>query len=403
MAHWEVWLCDPSGVRLTCLRRTAGFAVSRVQNAIGATTIVLPEYYDDLVKLDYILEYWRKPNGGTLKFYRSYFMRHWRYDEDTHTTQVWGYDGNYITDGRTVAYDAASAQSLQTDYLDDMCKVIAIDAFGADAGAGRDLSSVGGGVSVAAELGAAPSATKGFSWRGVLDVFADLAAASRAAGTNLYYDMVESFTSAGKIAWTFRTYTGTRGADHTSDSDNPLHFGAAWGNLSGGYYEVDHTEERKYGFGRGQGERMRLVAEGITRRGDGQFGDGTNIARVDHLHRNLLFAALDVQTRHTFFHALALVPHTRIPLDRTAIYTEIGHFAHERIGGRFPDIGSQRTRIGASQFFLVTVLAEHNLGRTLGGRGHQIHHGVQQGADTNFMPACGHENRHERSRVDNVL
>ena len=67
--------------------------------------------------------------------------------------------------------------------------------------------------------------------------------------------MVESFTSAGKIAWTFRTYTGTRGADHTSDSDNPLHFGAAWGNLSGGYYEVDHTDERNYIYGRGQGER----------------------------------------------------------------------------------------------------------------------------------------------------
>lgn len=255
MSHWEIWLCDPEGVRLACLDRTAGFAVSRVANGIGACAIVLPDYYDDMVKLDYILEFWRKPNGGALKFFGAYFMRRWRYDDDSGTTGVWGYDGNYLAQGRIVAYDAASAQSLQTDYLDDMMKVMIIDAIGADAGTDRILTSVGGGVTIAAELGAAPSATKGFSWRNVHDVLLDLAAASKKAGTNLYFDMVPSFTSTGKIAWTFRTFTGQRGADHTSDSSNPLHFGAAWGNLSGGYYEIDHSSEWNYVYGRGQGTK----------------------------------------------------------------------------------------------------------------------------------------------------
>jgi len=257
MSAWEIWLCDPEGTRLALLDRTGGFGVSRVSNAIGATAITLPPLYDNLFGLDYILEYWRKPTGGSMKFFNAYFIRRWRYEDagGNEYTVVWGYDGNYIPAGRIVAYDAASAQALQTDYLDDMMKVTMIDALGADAGTGRILTSVGGGVTIAAELGDAPSATKGMSWRNVFDVCVDLADASRAAGTNLYFDMVPSFTSAGKIAWQFVTATTQRGYDRTQDSDNPVFFGRQWGNLEGGYWERDHESEYNYVYGRGQGFR----------------------------------------------------------------------------------------------------------------------------------------------------
>ena len=255
MAAWEIWLCDPAGTRLALLDRTGGFAVSRVASAIGATVITLPPSYDGLFGLDYILEYWRKPAGGSMKFFNAYFTRKWRYEDASgnELTLLWGYDANYLLSGRIVAYDAGSAQALLTDHADDAMKIIAIDALGADAGAGRILTSVGGGVTIAAELAAAVSMTKGVSWRKVLDVFQDLAAASRAGGTNLYFDMVPSFTSAGLIAWTFQTFTTLRGKDRTQDSDNPLFFGRTWGNLEGGYYEIDHTDEYNYVYGRGQG------------------------------------------------------------------------------------------------------------------------------------------------------
>jgi hypothetical protein len=82
--------------------------------------------------------------------------------------------------------------------------------------------------------------------------------------------MVPSFTTSDKIAWQFQTFTGQRGQDRSADSDNPAVFGQAWGNLEGGYYEVDHSEEANYIHGRGLGRedgRFTGDAEDETRQG----------------------------------------------------------------------------------------------------------------------------------------
>jgi hypothetical protein len=199
-------------------------------------------------------------------------VRKWLFQDadGNDTTVLWGYDGNYLISGRIVASAAESAQALMTDYLDDMIKAVITDTLAGDAGTGRNLAAVAGGLTVAADLSAAPSATKAFAWDNVLSALQDICEASRAAGTNLYFDMLPSFTSAGLIAWQLATFTGQRGADHGADSDNPVYFGRDWGNLEGGYYGVDHTEEVNYMYGRGQGsrgERIEGDASDTTRSG----------------------------------------------------------------------------------------------------------------------------------------
>lgn len=263
---WDIWLCEPNGTRITLLEYTSGFACTRVRNGVGVAVITLSPDYDDLFGVDYLLEFWRYPESGAPKLFNVYMVRKWLFsDGDGNlTTVLWGYDGNYLLSGRIIASAAESAQALMTAELDDMIKAIVIDTLGADAGAGRDLSSVAGGFSVAADLSAAPSATKAFAWQNVLEALQDISEASRAAGTALYFDVEPSF-SGEQIAWKFSTYTTRRGADHGADSDDPVYFGLQWGNLSGGYYGVDHSEEVNYVYGLGVGnEGQRIGIDGST-------------------------------------------------------------------------------------------------------------------------------------------
>ena len=255
MSEWEVWLDDASGNRITTLDYTGGFSVTRRRNAIGAMTITLPSSYDDLIGLDSIIEFWRKSAGGALKLFNAYFVRRWIYSDASgvERTQLWGYDANYLIAGRVVGYDAASAQALMTDQFDDMLKAIVVDNVGTDAAALRNISAVGGGITVQGDLAAAPSGTKGMSWQNVLEVLQDISEASAQNGTALYFDMIPQFASTGKIGWQFQTFTTRRGNDHSSTSDNPVFFGRQWGNLEGGYLEYDHTDELNYIYGRGQG------------------------------------------------------------------------------------------------------------------------------------------------------
>lgn len=266
MATWEIWLSDPSGNRIALLDRTSGFAVTRIRNGIGAAVITIPTDYDKLIAVDYLLEFWRTAEGGGQKLFNVYFIRRWRMSEGAdgnEYTTVWAYDGNYLLKSRVVAYASESAEALQTDYMDDMIKAVVTDNLGGDAAAGRDLSAVAGGFTVAADLSAASSKTKAFAWDNVYDVARDISEASRADGTPLYFDVLPSFETSS-IAWQFRTYTTRLGADHSTTSDQPVFFGRQWGNLEGGYYEYDHTEELNYVYGRGQGTGEARIGEGVT-------------------------------------------------------------------------------------------------------------------------------------------
>jgi len=273
MATWEIWLDKPDGERIALLDTVGGFAVSKVANAVGACAVTLPIEFDDMIGVDYILEFWRRPIGGSLKLFNTYFVRRWRFQDEASGQQLtflWGFDPKYLLGGRVVAYNAESAQASMTDELDDMMRAVYIDNFGADAAVGRDLTSVGGGITVQPELSAAPSVTMAFAWTNVLKTLQKMADTSRFGGTNLYFDLEPTFTSAGLIGYNFVTKTGQPGLDRTWSSSHPAFFGRLWGNLESGYIEYDHSDEINYMYGRGRGttdSRYEGDAEDTTRQG----------------------------------------------------------------------------------------------------------------------------------------
>ena len=261
MATHELWLCDPLGNRLKLLDKQEGFTASRITNNIGAITMTLPSDYDNLIKLDGIIEVHRKPDGGILKLFNAYQIRAWDYLDQGNIdkTIMSGKDGVNLLDRRIVAYAAGSANTEMTDYADDMMKVIVNQNLGATAtDTDRDLTSYG--FAVEAELGAAPSISMNFAYRNVLNIIRDIAQSSRKAGTRLYFDVIPTVGSGGTIGWRFITNVDQPGMDLTGT--NQVVFGKQWGNLSGARIRFDHSYESTVVYAGGQGlEEDRTVEE----------------------------------------------------------------------------------------------------------------------------------------------
>ena len=261
MATYELWLCDPLGSRLKLLDKQEGFTATKITNNIGAITIALPSDYDNLIKLDSIIEVHRKPDGGTLNLFNAYQIRTWDYLDQNNIdkTIISGKDGVNLLDRRIVAYAAGSANTEMTDYADDMMKVIVNQNLGASAtDTDRDLTD--NGFTVDAELSDAPSITMNFAYRNVLNIIKDIAQSSRKAGTRLYFDMVPKVKSGGKLGWNFTTSIDQPGMDLTGT--NQVIFGKQWGNLSGARIRFDHTNEVTVVYAGGQGlEADRTVEE----------------------------------------------------------------------------------------------------------------------------------------------
>jgi len=109
-------------------------------------------------------------------------------------------------------------------------------------------------LSVAADLAAGPSISKGMAFDGPLlspsggGVLPSIARASRVAGTDLFFDIVVSSVSASSINLEFRTYTGQPGQDLSAH----VLFDESQGNMGNAYYEYDASDEVNYVYGAGQ-------------------------------------------------------------------------------------------------------------------------------------------------------
>ncbi len=257
-ATYEVWLDDPDGNRICLLDNTAGFEYALVANDPGWFSMELPGTFD-LTKIripDGIVEIWRGFGPGTLRLENAFFilLRERGSKDGNRFIKIAGPGVSELLVRRIVAYAAGSAQADQTDNTDDMAKEVVRDNLGADAAAGRNLASVGGGFAVQANVGGGPSITKAFSWKNVQKVVEEIAGASQQGGTELYFDIVPSITDAGRVTFQFQTWTGQRGADRTADSESPVFFGEQWGNLENPLYSEDYRNTVNYVYVGGPGE-----------------------------------------------------------------------------------------------------------------------------------------------------
>lgn len=254
----EVYLCDPTGVRLECLDYLTSIEYVLSVNAPGIASVLLPADFDrSKIRLDNIIEIWRGEIGA-LKLDFCGMLRLWAFgDADgVDYTELHAVGLNDLLARRIVEDYAGSAQALMTDQTDDMIKAIATDQLGGDADAARDLTSVGGGFTVSANLADGQEITKAFAYRNVLELYQELAGISAQAGTRVYFDIVPvvASTVTGALAFRLDTFTDWRGVDRTDDSTHPAFVGREWGNLHNSRMEFDYTQEVNHCLVLGQGE-----------------------------------------------------------------------------------------------------------------------------------------------------
>lgn len=263
-ATWEIWLDEPSGNRLVQVEEVISFAIAKVANSVGAFDLILPSKYDEYLRLDGMVEFWRAPAGKTLKPIMVGRMRDFEYADErdeTEITAVSGPDGNDLLDTRIVAYPAGSTDSSKTDYADDMMKEIVDYNLGTSStDSDRDLET-SLSFSIQVDTSDGPTITKSFAWKNVLKILKEIAADSAFQGTDLYFDTTAKLVSQTQISFEFKTFTGQPGRDRTGTAQ--VIFGKEWGNLANPSYREDYTKEINYIYAGGQGEGADRVIEEV--------------------------------------------------------------------------------------------------------------------------------------------
>lgn len=252
MASYEIWLDDARGRRLKLVEQVQSMTAVKVKNNIGSVNLVLSSAYDDYVKLDGIVEIWRKAPGSTLRLFNAYFTRKLDYIDENNidVTQISGQDGISLLDRRIVAYAAGSTNCDMNTYADDICKIVVRENCATSA-TDTDRNWAALGFTIDPNTSQAQTVSKGFSYRNVLDLCQDLADASRQKGTRLYFDVTPYSSSDNLMGWNFSTNINQPGADH-SGTDMVI-FGPHWGNMDGAHITFDHGEEATVVYAGGQG------------------------------------------------------------------------------------------------------------------------------------------------------
>lgn len=275
-AIYELRLYSPDGTFLD-IPTFISLTYSRKVNQVGSLIVTLSDYYWSIIKPDSRLEVWRSidNNQAYLEMETSWICLIFNRDYDNSLMTVEAFDGLHLLKRRNILWPANSSQSLKTTYLDDMCKAVVREnlsssATAITAGIARNISNV---LAVQADLGLAPSSTKGFAYKGVLETLQELAKESYTKGTYLAFDVVCFYPGYPQLH--FRTYTNQRGDDHTQTGFNPVVLSPEFSNLVGVKYTIDYSNEYNYVLAGGQGEnaaRQTAVAYDLARIGQSPIG-----------------------------------------------------------------------------------------------------------------------------------
>jgi hypothetical protein len=254
----EIYLCQPNGVRIELLDYVTSYEYALIANDVGPFSLRMPFTFNrNNIKLDNIIEIWRGHDPGTLKNEYTGFIRGWTFGDEAGMDYTVLY-GSSLLDllKRRIVMDYVVLQSEMTDYADDMIKAIVVDQLGSDAISWRDLTSVGGGLTVQNDMSAGVMLTKEFEYRNALEVCQEIAAASKQDGTDIYFDIMPVYTSVttGMIGLQLQTFANQRGNDRSWDSSTPVYVGIDWGNLENGTLDYDYTDEKNFVYALGPGK-----------------------------------------------------------------------------------------------------------------------------------------------------
>lgn len=258
MANHEIWLTTDRGVRLGQLVDNLGGYFMRVANKRAPFMLRLPGSFrwKEFCRPDQMVQFWRQAaGGGAMSLWRSYFLRAWEPSTDASGETIvtlYGYDPLDLLRRRIVAAFAESddAEATATE-ADDLMKTIVTDM---ESDIIPPTPSAGTrawpNLSVQGDLVKGPQLTHTFQWDQILEELTELGLAAKAAGTEVFFDIVESNVTANSIAFEFRTTTGQPGKDLSDERT----FSEQNKSLVEPSLLFDHRNEVNYVYAVGQGD-----------------------------------------------------------------------------------------------------------------------------------------------------
>ncbi len=246
------------GEYLTEIEDYESFQYGRFINNVGWWMIILPGTTpNDFADVDRLVEFWRKPEGGDEQLQMVGFTRYWDWFEtgpDDERFRIGGEDQMGLLDRRVIAFRSTTSQASKTDEADDLIKAIVRENMGSLAPlteANRPREFPPANFEVMGDEALAPSVTRSFAWRNVLDVLQEIAESSGFLGTPLYF----SIDHAGPAEFVFRTYINVLGVDRTVKAGlAPIIFSKEAGNIRDPFMREDWRDEWNYVWGGGQGQ-----------------------------------------------------------------------------------------------------------------------------------------------------
>jgi hypothetical protein len=252
---YELWWTTDTGARIAAVTRVFDAEFLRVANDAGRFSMRVPSDQFTLANLkrDQMIVVWRKARGDALGLFRVYFIRKWEFRRSgsRFIVTISGPDSMDLLKRRLVVNFAGTGEATKDDHPDDMAKEIVDEQMvndasdpGPDAGS-RDYANL----TVQADLSAIASVTRSFPWQNVFKVIQSLAKATRAAGNEMFFDVVP-IIGTNTISFQFQTKTGQPGNDLASQ----VVFDEARGNLKESVLTYDSTDEVNYIYAGGLGQ-----------------------------------------------------------------------------------------------------------------------------------------------------
>lgn len=266
IADYQIWLADSAiGVHYDILDDFSRLQYTLQTNAVMSAKISFSGTFARIaaIRPDTRIEIWRRVAGGAWMLEGStvWFLRRPRYTYSRTGGELLVLECvsvDHIISGRTVAYNATTAQAKKSGAVDDVLKALVRENLGSSAVTARDLSAY---LAVAADVSLGPALTAmDFGWHKLDSAFSDIVKAASELGTNLYWQIVALPTASNGHTFEFRTWVGQRGVDRSDPGTigNPVRFGVQHGNVDRVDLEWDYTQEATvcYALGTGQGANL---------------------------------------------------------------------------------------------------------------------------------------------------
>lgn len=256
-ANHRFILKTSDGEHLTELTKLESVQYSRFVNNSGWFMLVTdPDMDPSLLVKDRLIEFWRQPEGAEDRLEMVGILKYWDWFEvapKADRLRLGGPDQVDFLDGRIIAFASGTSQAQKTAPGDNLIKAIIRENMGSLAPlteANRPRAFQPAHFTVSGDTSQAPSVTRSFAWRNVLDVIQEITETSRDLGTPLFFDLIPSVGAT----FDFRTYINIRGIDRTLAGVPSVVFSREYGNLANPFFREDWRDEWNYVWGGGQGQ-----------------------------------------------------------------------------------------------------------------------------------------------------